>query len=379
MTANDLLDMIGNVNDSIIEEAKERKKPAVPAWTRWVAAAACLCLVAGAIFAIAGGTNHGITGKLPKIAIPEYGGDGMGFEGILCRSAEELAIGNPWREDAALDTLPVYRNGSYDPSGAGEPLGLNEAEMRAELERAAKALGLTALETEADAYRIRAAADEGSLTVYADGSLTYELPAGYELPEGHHLPYSDPSDPEGTAAMAYLTEAYAALLDFDHPETVLRGEYTFDGDYMCSYMLYDAGTDLTESILNYCFRGARFVPDENGALMLVRLSDGLRTAEKLGDYPLISVSEAKAKLLAGQYQTSVPGAMPGEEYVAKTELIYRTGPKEETLLPYYRFYVELPDADGAQDSGIKTFGAYYVPAIRDDYISNLPTYNGDFN
>ena len=104
--------------------------------------------------------------------------------------------------------------------------------------------------------------------------------------------------------------------------------------------------------------------------------------EKLGDYPLISVAEAKEKLLDGQYQTSVPVPMPGEKYIAKVELVYRSGPKEETLLPYYRFYVELQDGNGwqmTQSNGLKTYGAYYVPAIQDDYISNLSTYNGYFN
>jgi hypothetical protein len=116
--------------------------------------------------------------------------------------------------------------------------------------------------------------------------------------------------------------------------------------------------------------------------MLIRLNNGLCTAEKLGDYPLISVSEAKEKLLSGQYQTNVPVQMPGEQFLAKVELVYRTGPKEESLLPYYRFYMELQDADGwqmTQDNGLKTYGAYYVPAIQDAYISNLSTYNGHFN
>ena len=45
MKANHLLDMIGNADDGIVEEAKKRKKPVVARWTRWVAVAACLALV----------------------------------------------------------------------------------------------------------------------------------------------------------------------------------------------------------------------------------------------------------------------------------------------------------------------------------------------
>lgn len=400
MKANDLLDMIGNTDDSIIEEAKKRKKPVISRWTKWVAVAACLCLVAGGLFAITrpSGTTPVISGGLPQIAIPKYESNGMGFEGLMYYNAEELENGNPWREDIALDTLPVFRNGSYDPSGAGVPIGLSEAEMIAELENAAKVLGLEIQETKTEAndtksedgtiipgdaiYSIRAITGSGNLIVYANGSLVYNLPSGYELPEEYHFTYDDTSDSEAEAVMTYLTETYASFLNYDHPEIVLQGDYTFNGDYTRRYLVYDTGTDMTESILNYNFRAAQFAPDDSGNLMLIRLSDGLRMAEKIGDYPLISAAEAKEKLLDGQYQTSVPVAMTGEKYIAKVELVYRSGPREETLLPYYRFYVELQDADGwqmTQSNGLKTYGAYYVPAIQDDYISNLSTYNGYFN
>lgn len=45
MKATELLDMIGETEDSIIEEAKKRKKTIASKWTKWVAVAACLCLV----------------------------------------------------------------------------------------------------------------------------------------------------------------------------------------------------------------------------------------------------------------------------------------------------------------------------------------------
>lgn len=51
MKANDLLDMIGNVDDNIIEEAKEKKKAILPRWTKWLATAACLCILLGGIAA----------------------------------------------------------------------------------------------------------------------------------------------------------------------------------------------------------------------------------------------------------------------------------------------------------------------------------------
>ena len=411
MKADDLIDIIGNTDDRIIEEAKKIKRPVQSRWTIWAAAAACICLTAGGLFAITlrSKTTPGISENLPQITIPKsenlpqitipkYESGGQGFEGLMYYSADELNNGNPWSEDLTINTLPVFRNSSYDPSGAGMPFGLTEAEMTAELEKAAKVLGLEILETRANTnatkskdgtvvsgdtvYSIRAITGNGNLTVSANGSLVYNLPDSYELPEGYNFTYNNTSDEEAAAVMAYLTETYASLLNYAHPEIVLQGDYTFSGDYTRRYLVYDAGTDLTERILNYNLCPAQFAPDDNGNLMLIRINNGLRMAEKLGDYPLISVAEAKEKLLNGQYQTSVPVAMPGEKYIVKVELVYRSGPREETLLPYYRFYVELQDTDKwlvPLSNGLKTYGAYYVPAIQDEYISNLSTYNGYFN
>lgn len=45
MKANDLLDMLGDVDESFIAEAKRPGERLRSQWTRWVAAAACLCLI----------------------------------------------------------------------------------------------------------------------------------------------------------------------------------------------------------------------------------------------------------------------------------------------------------------------------------------------
>ena len=46
MNANDLLDMIGNADDAMIEDAEKRGKRAAPRWMKYAAAAACLCVAA---------------------------------------------------------------------------------------------------------------------------------------------------------------------------------------------------------------------------------------------------------------------------------------------------------------------------------------------
>ena len=59
------------------------------------------------------------------------------------------------------------------------------------------------------------------------------------------------------------------------------------------------------------------------------------------------------------------------------ELVYRTSGHDTVFLPYYRFYVELPEMK--REDGLKDYGAYYVPAVQSQYLTNLPVYHGEFN
>ena len=102
--------------------------------------------------------------------------------------------------------------------------------------------------------------------------------------------------------------------------------------------------------------------------------------ELLAYYQAAAGAEAARELLlAGHYATSVPCALPGEESIAKVELVYRAGTYEQVWLPYYRFLAELPKELGPADPALKDYGAYYVPAVEGKYIANMPTYDGGFN
>ena len=160
-------------------------------------------------------------------------------------------------------------------------------------------------------------------------------------------------------------DQFAGLITFTQPEKVLFGDYNIYGEYGRDYYLYDGGGDVVEDILNYNYNHMRFGVDESGNTSVIWLINNLACAEKIGDYPIISADAAKELLITGNYVTSVPYDFPGEEYIAAVELKYRSSSKNETLIPYYRFWVELPEGNLAQsltEMGIKDFGAYYVPA-----------------
>lgn len=397
MRSEAILDAIGEADDRYIEEAAPRGKKAQKyAWMKWGAAAACLALAvyAGLRFLppeSSGPNVPGGTGSLPMLTIPSETGGGMGFEACMAHEISELDNGNPWSADTQLKTLPVYRNSTaYDSAGAAGP-GIGKERMLESAERAAKALkmkitgvaygsaGNPSKGGGADeaVSSLTATTDAAEIEVTGNDMVTVSFRESIELPREYGFTYANPSDEEAGKAADYLMERFSEFLSFRKPRKALFADYTSDGNRNRSYYAYDADGDLTERILNFNFNKVQFAPDDSGNLMLIRKSDGLSCAEKIGDYPLVTSEEALKLLLDGNYITSVPEKMPGEEYVAKTELVYQTGYTNATFLPYYRFWVELPDM--RQENGLKTFGAYYVPAVQQRYISNLPLWDGGFN
>ncbi len=309
------------------EEAADimpKKKKSI--WIKCGAAAACLCLAIAGFIAFGQHYEPSQTdlSGLPPITIPELAVGGMGFEGYLYHDISELKNENPWSESSQITALPVYKNGFYDATHAGIPLGLNEAEMRERLDSAASALKLeilsTTLLTEEDytsdasstvPTEIHAKTDNGELQVYANGNIVYLLPdEGLALPEEYAFTYSGKTDAEAEEVLAYLSEYYADLLNFEEPKLLSYGDYDIYGNFDRRYIVYDAAGDDTQDILNYNLRYARFSPSETGKLYAIYLYDALAAAEKIGDYPIITAEEATERLVSVQNQTSKPAQIP---------------------------------------------------------------------
>lgn len=389
MNSKDLYNAIGTVDDNILEQSETAKKKIN--WMKWGAVAACLCLViGGGIFWRA----HFRTGPggLPMLRVQDNTQGGMGFEGVLCYNIDEIDNGNPWREDMTFSSLPVFENRAYHP--AGEPVGLDEAVVLKRLEAACAALGLESADTKYERSGTRVTSIEMeangmTVTAEANGTVTVDFEEGLALPEELRFTWYDTSSQEAQETMAYFARQFAQLLNFEEPEVVLSGSYIMWNDYDQAgnylqevrfereYMLYEGMGNETERLLNYKMRYARFYPDDEGRLSLIRIYDALSCADKLGNYPIITPAEAREALLRGNYITSAPYAIENETLVQQVELVYRSSALEQTLMPYYRFYVELPDM--RREDGPTDFGAYYVPAVSPEYISNMPLWDGNIN
>lgn len=404
MKAEDISEAMNNINEDFIESANERRKPKSrkSSWVKWVSAAAAI-----AVFAFAGakafvpnrpeqndnpvgGAESEYGSALPILEYIESDATAYGFEGYLAYDISELENGNPWNEKMVFEALPVFKNNSFNEVGIAYP-GIGEEAMLKKLN------SITGGEHGEIEYshvgdyssgtgipddfvdRIKADFGNNTIEIQSNGSVvvTYNGFEGEELPDDISFTYTETSEGDAYRTISYICQNYCDFLDKGNTTFVTSGDYTFDGEFSRNYRIYDFSGDEISDMLNFSFNEVQLAPNDEGKLMLIRINDKLSCAEKIGDYPIISTEEAKDMLFDGGYLTTVPYEMPGKKYIAKAELIYRSGIGENIWMPYYRFLVELPEM--AQENGLKNFGAYYVPAVEAKYITGLPLWNGSFN
>lgn len=408
MNAKQISDALDLLDDELLDEANAlRDSPRRrTGQLRWIGAAACLALAA----VVGAGLLH--TGRdaprsnppepasLPRLplSVEVTNPGGMGYEGYLAYDVSELVSGSPWKETDNLQALPVYRNPvEYDEAGA-PVANINLEAMEARALEVADRLGVAVelqdtapSEEEIAAVReklgeipagyfdpteVTARGEGVEITVLADLTAAIFFEPALELPEGYnfgyHAPYGDMKE-----VSDYLLDQYRALLAMDDPQMgPTGGDYTYYGAQMYQITAYDGAGDTTQRLLSYSFGSASFSCDDEGRLWIIRLCRP-DLSQKVGDYPIITPQEAKELLTQGKYITNVPCELPGAQYVKDVELLYLSGRREQYFMPYYRFLVELPEE--ARENGLNTYGAYYVPAVEEEYLTGLPVWDGGFN
>ena len=404
MNTRKFSDAISEVDDKYYEEAanyqSRRKK------NTWIACGSIAAMLAIMVYA---GTRFlpqkapETAAERPMLTISENASDGMGFESYRAYDISELVNANPWNDSLDISTLPVYHNPlTYDKnfiaSGAdfdkmhelllevADRLGLDseklditddapDKETRKMITESFKIAGKKVPEGYFNPTKLLA--EENGFRIEVDQTMTATIffdPA-QSLPEKYHFTYhSSYEDILSTAE--YLKQKYKDLIGIDNPQiNVYGGNYNDQLEQTYSIEFFDANGSETEQILNYNFNRIALYCDDSGNLFMVRIHQP-DLSQKAGDYPIITSEKAEELLASGNYITNVPDEMPGLEYVRKVELVYHSETYDAYFMPYYCFYVELPEKE---ENGLKTYGAYYVPAVRGDYISNMPTWNGDFN
>ncbi len=367
---------------------------------RIFAAAACIVVIAGAaiLFSVFQNNQTEQPQSLQKLTIVEdKGGYGCG-DGYLAYSIDDLKNSNPWSIDANLKTLPVFKNTAVADPGGDFDGGLTGDEMMEKAKEAAKALGFTVnkvytrpseediesykksyekktgkaeigtdfngkpIYSVDDPYIAIAECDEGQISVEPNGTVS--IASDFNIPYEYN--FSETATPEQTQkTLSYLIDKFSDLIDMKKPIQNVISDYSIDGVKYTQYYVFEGKGNLTDRILGYNFNTVSFLND-GSKLVGIRCED-TNLSEKIGDYPIITVDEAKSLLFSGHYNSVAEYIPKDESCIEKVELVYSTHSYNDVFMPFYKYIIETRD-----DNGLKTFDCYYVPAVEWEYITNMP-------
>lgn len=422
MTAQTLFRAIGEVDEAMLQDAVAaaarpvKRRPPV----RLLATAACAVLLAAAVLGAvapvlapkggAGEMNTAGTQQdemtsdaaLPEFSLKEANGAGFGMEAVMVREESEL-VPTAWPVNSGETpaSLPVYENAR--PADATGARAYTQEELSAIAQQTAAALGFEVervelspteaqrqatmerfeaaglLPSEEDAPEVAAEkqaqldynlAPDSAAAVCTNGAVVTASRTGtvrVELAEGFDAaPYTQDAQAYA-AAVQRLADEYGAAFGMQAPQAAVQADYTVEGNVHLTNFVWDAAASPAQQLLFASCGRLSFSAGESGAILYEQPQPG----RALGEYALISESEAQALLLQGQCLTGAPYAVESEADIAAVELCYREG--SEVYAPWYRFWVKLPEE--AQQNcapGCTVYGAYYVPAVRGEYIAGAP-------
>lgn len=422
MTAQTLFRAIGEVDEAMLQDAVQaaarpvKRRPPV----RLLATAACAVLLAAAVLGAvapvlapkggAGEMNTAGTQQdemtsdaaLPEFSLKEANGAGFGMEAVMVREESEL-VPTAWPVSSGETpaSLPVYENAR--PADATGARAYTQEELSALAQQTAAALGFEVervelspteaqrqatmerfeaaglLPSEEDAPEVAAEkqaqldynlAPDSAAAVCTNGAVVTASRTGtvrVKLAEGFDAaPYTQDAQAYA-AAVQRLADEYGAAFGMQAPQAAVQADYTVEGNVHLTNFVWDAAASPAQQLLFASCGRLSFFVGESGAILYEQPQPG----QALGEYALISESEARTMLLQGQCLTSVPYAVESEADIAAVELCYREG--SEVYAPWYRFWVKLPE-EAQQDcaEGCTAYGAYYVPAVSGQFATDLP-------
>ena len=308
---------------------------------------------------------------------PSGGGDG--FSIVMYPDINKETDYYPWNTSTLISEMPVYKKPA---SSAGVPYGVPKEKMVKLLEKICGRLGFSASSydtriignnEEGIPYEtvIEVSAKTSNAKVSVDGSgevnIVWDKGCGPTMAPGYNFAYNaNQSDAE--AAMKYLASKYFFLTDWASYDYDVSGDYTVYGEIMRHYRMWAHTADPSLNIQNYAFRYVEFHPDETGALRSITMANTLEGATLAGNYPLIKPADALSLLSVGYYISNVPFDTSKITGAPRVHLVYRGNVTEEYMIPFYRFYVDVTSAFGGEGSGLRSYGLFDVPAIKDAYV-----------
>lgn len=423
---------IGEVDEAMLQDAVAaaaqpvKRRPPVR-FGAGLATAACAALLAAAVLGAvapvlapkggAGEMNTAGTQQdemtsdaaLPEFSLKEANGAGFGMEAVMVREESEL-VPTAWPVNSGETpaSLPVYENAR--PADATGARAYTQEELSAIAQQTAAALGFEVervelspteaqrqatmerfeaaglLPSEEDAPEVAAEkqaqldynlAPDSAAAVCTNGAVVTASRTGtvrVELAEGFDAaPYTQDAQAYA-AAVQRLADEYGAAFGMQAPQAAVQADYTVEGNVHLTNFVWDAAASPAQQLLFASCGRLSFSAGESGAILYEQPQPG----RALGEYALISESEAQALLLQGQCLTGAPYAVESEADIAAVELCYREG--SEVYAPWYRFWVKLPEEEQQNCAeGCTAYGAYYVPAVSGQFAADLPGTQWDYS
>lgn len=205
-------------------------------------------------------------------------------------------------------------------------------------------------------------------------SIHFKERKGPELPADFN--FTDGSTPEELeAAGRYLLGEYGELINMNDPVYEKYSEHDGTAEF------YENGAYPAESIANQSIKHVQLI-GENNRLKIIRIYDEYTLCDKIADYPIITEKEAEKLLRNGNFLSTIDSEMytlKEDDEIGLTMLTYRSGIGYECIMPFYLFYVRLPGEEFGHEEGEDIYGLFYVPAVKGEYLENMPDPAISFN
>lgn len=343
------------------------------------------------------------SGELEKIPSDiDFGS--MGFEGYWTYDVREIIQENPWLDGMELTELPVFAASNHEKyDSSREPVWtMDEMEERLsgiaghfdgefEIKKRYDGTELSQAYIDAVKEKLEAVGEEfkiedyygpseltasvGSVELKMNDKGEISVKGNKNLLQEQLIPYMDKEFDDAFDTAQNLSAKFYDVIQYEHPMPSIFRDYNFYGEPHSVYMVYDRSDDPLTRLLNFNFRSTSFYMDEGS--FCISISD-YTPSLSLGMYPIITEEQAFEKLLNGDYVTTVweeaylPDGLKDDE-VTFCGVYYKRTQRYEYWLPYYKYLVELHAEHEDMPEGMKEFGAYYVPAVRPEYLVDVDT------
>lgn len=403
MKKEDILFHINEIDDAYIKEAADfqsaqRRSMQRKKWFRYssIAAACFLMFVLGAVQLLPSGEQIGNrssdrngqnvaaeeSDKLPTLSVERYATKAEEPKKKLGNPSTQ-EDGNPCEEDTEVEFLPVYENIAYAGEADEKAIPVSDAFLDKKLRAAAAEMNMTIDEIKYErkeksddtkpedgtlqkAFKATAYTDDGNITVTYNNFTEIKFAQPKSLPQDYKTADSEMDSEEAEQVTAYLLEQYGGLMEFSNPRVSVRIFY--DEERKPHWILsgYDGGENLQEQIVGYNLKRMRFELNDEGQLIGIMMMDNLASGKKIEEYPIITAEEAKQLLKKGKYVAGNT-KLPSLDNIERSSLVYLTGPQCNIFMPYYAFDVRIDE-----DDDLICYSTYYVPAVREEYLSKMP-------